>query len=271
MLNIDLSTKRLPPPNNIRIDYTKIHGQCIITWDRLHIDDRFDITYNVYRGTAHNGIFYKLTNVPIKKNRFIDYNLGKNPNITYWYKISSIYNNQGEFIEGKPSAPVQYAVNNMNRWFNKINERNMWILKMDGMLFDLYTRKYEGEVCPDCYSRSRGRAGQASCTTCFGTGFVGGYSPQCQIYVRLAPVEEALQQSQEGYLYARQPSAWTISNIKIKNRDILISPQNEIFSVTAAYINQAAGFYFHQDLKLRCLEPNDILYKMKRYYLKPAY
>ena len=269
-MDIILAEKRLPPPTDIRIGYTKAQGQCLITWNNLAGTDE-KVFYNIYRGISHNGIFYKQNLQPIAINKFIDYNLGKHPNITYWYKVSSCYYLNGQLIEGKPSSPVQYSINNMNRWFNKMNERNMWILKMDGLLFDLYTRKYEGERCPDCYSETRGRAGQNSCTTCFGTGFVGGYSPQVQLYVRLAPVEEAVQINTEGYQYQRVPSAWTITPIHIRNRDILISPEGSIFSVTASYINQAAGYYFHQDLKLRILEPNDPLYQMKRYTLKPAY
>lgn len=269
-LNISINELRLPPPEDIMVQFTKVQNQRIITWNVLQGTDK-QIFYNVYRGLAHNGIFYKQNLQPLATNKFIDYNVSNNPNITYWYKVSSVYLDNGVWIEGIPSQAVQYRVNNFNKWFNKINERNMWILKMDGELFDLYTRKYEGEHCPDCYSDTRGRASQKACTTCYGTGFVGGFEPRTQIYIRIVPVEESLSIETESYRYNKQQSMWTISPIQIRNRDLLIGPDGIFYTVLSSYINKVSGYTFHQDLKTKTLEPNDPLYSMKRTTLQPAY
>ena len=269
-MNIIVNTKRLPAPANIRIGYTKVAGQSLITWNQVTMKDIVPM-YNIYRGVASSGAFYKMNLKPVATNKFIDNNVGRNPNTTYWYKISTVYNDNGVFIEGPLSAAVQYQVTTMNRWFNKINERNMWILKNTGQLFDFYTRKYEGERCPDCYDEARGRAGQNNCHTCFGTGFVGGYEPMVQLYIRLNPAEESLDIDQESYTYNQLPGAWTITPIQIKNRDILISQDGTMYAVKSTYVNQAEGYYFHQELKLKTLEPEDNLYNIKRATLKPVY
>ena len=44
-------------------------------------------------------------------------------NITYWYKISTLYKQNNMWIEGIPSRPIQYKINNLNKWFNKMNIR----------------------------------------------------------------------------------------------------------------------------------------------------
>lgn len=277
-MDFQISNRRLPAPINIKISYPKVQGQSIITWDSVRNPDQNNITgdivtimYNVYRGISSNGIFYKQNNTPINTNLYQDNNIGKNPNTTYWYKVSTIYlNSAGQLVEGPLSGPYQYRVTTMNKWFNKVNERNLWILKNTGMLFDLYTRKYEGVRCPKCYDKARGRAGQNGCTVCFGTGFEGGFEPQMQLYVRLKPAEESLDISTEEYTYNNIPGAWTISPVQIKNRDLLIDPEGTMYAVVSSYVNQAAGYLFHQDLKLRTLEPNDKLYQLRRSSLKPG-
>ena len=67
-----------------------------------------------------------------------------------------------------------------------------------------------------------------------------------------------------GLVINNNPGAWTINKTKIKNRDLLINPQGEIFSVLNSHINHAAGYYFHQELQLKMLDTTDFLYKIKR-------
>ena len=164
-MDINIGLQRLPPPDDISIAYTRVTGQCILTWTKLQNTDK-QVFHNIYRGISYSGIFYKQNVQPIFLNRYVDNTLSKNPNITYWYKISSLYKENDMWIEGIPSRPIQYKVNNLNKWFNKMNERNFWILKNDGQLFDLYQRKYEGQRC-HCYDPLRGQAGNSTCSTCY--------------------------------------------------------------------------------------------------------
>lgn len=275
-MDLRINIQRLPSPSNIKISYPRVKTNAIITWDEVRISEDNPLNgnikmigYNVYRGVSSNGIFYKQNKNPININRYDDMTLGNNPNVTYWYKVSTIYiNNDDKVIEGQLSGPHMYKVNNTNKWFNKANERTLWILKNTGQLFDLYIRKYEGNKC-SCYDSLRGRSSAVDCHLCFGTGIEGGYEPMFQLYVRLKPAETALEQINTGFQYNNMPGAWTISTVQIKNRDLLIGPDGIIYSVLGSHINQAAGYLFHQELRLRELDPTDALYKMKRVNLSP--
>lgn len=281
--NILINGKRLPAPVNIRISYPKIQTHLIVTWDDVrdpnsdNLEGTFKcVAYNVYRGISAGGIFYKQNSAPLVTNRYEDGNVGKNPNTEYWYKVSSVIiyeekdqNGKNKCVEGPLSPPVIYRVSNTNKWFAKINERNLWILKNTGQLFDLYTRKTEGEHCPKCYDPLRGRSGDINCDVCFGTGFVGGYEPMFQLYVRQKPAQTDLSIQTPGLVYNHTPGAWTISTVQIKNRDILINPQGIMFQVLSTQVNQAAGYLFHQEMQLKELDPNDPLYKIERKTLYP--
>src|SRR5574344_64974 len=275
-MNIQVFQKDVLPPNNIIISYPRDNTHIIVTWDEARNPDKNvlnkeikKVCYNIYKGLTQNGIFYKLNNNPLPTNRFEDYDISRNPNVANWYKVSTVYETDGDLVEGALSKPACFQVHNTDRWFFKMNERNLWILKNTGMLFDLYTRKYDGEICPQCYDPIRGRAGTQDCDVCYGTGFVGGYDPAYQLYIRLKPIEKSLTVSDQMYVNENSPGAWTISNTKIMNRDILISPTGTIYQVTASMINQAGGYLFHQELKLKSFDMKDPIYNMKRTTLYP--
>ena len=219
---------------------------------------------------TQNGIFYKLNNEPLKTNRYEDIEVSRNPQVQNWYKVSTVYESEDNtYIEGKLSFPVCFQVKNTDRWFFKINERNLWILKNTGMLFDLYTRKYDGERCHQCYDPIRGRAGTIDCHVCYGTGFVGGYDPAFQLYVRLKPAQQSLEVSMQMYVNENAPGAWTITDTQVKNRDVLISPVGTIYQVVNSMVNQAGGYLFHQEMNLKPYDLKDPIYEMKRTTLYP--
>lgn len=273
--------KRLKYPSNILVTIPRNIKQLNVTWDPVinpdinivDLDIRIiKIAYNVYRGSSINGIYYKLNKEPIENNKYEDKTISLNPNSRYWYKISTIaIFNDGSYSESLLSQPIMYEVKNENKWFKKINERNMWILKNTGVLMDLYIRKTDGEKCPECWDSIRGQASKNSCKLCFGTGIVDGYEPAYQLYVRQKPTVQQIDLGKHGYTINSNPGAWTISSVQIKNRDILINPEGKMFSVTNSNINHAAGYYFHQELQLKELDPNDERYNIKKGSIYPEF
>lgn len=266
---ININQRRLPPPEDITLRYTKISGQVIITWTPIQGADH-QVYYNIYRGTAFTGIFYKQNNVPLIMNQYIDNFLSRNPNIVYWYKVSSIYKANDQWIEGQSSRPIQYKINNLNKWFQKMNERNFFILQNDGLNFQLFQRKYSGERCT-CYDEIRGSAGASTCPICCGTGFKAPFSPPVELYVRLNVQEATLAQDLEGYNFVQACNAWTISSIRLQTRDILVSPEGNIYSIIAVNSHNAAGYWGHQQLRILSVDARDPIYNFLRITMKPSY
>jgi hypothetical protein len=268
-LDIILNRFKLLPPKNIKIVYTNLKNDASVTWDKVN-NDEYKIGYNVYRGTIANGIFYKLNKEVILTNRYEDKNVISNINTTYWYKVSTLYYNGEQWVESELSNANIYRVDNTNKWFHKINERNMWILKNTGELFDLYKRKTEGDRCT-CFDSVRGSAANPNCEKCYGTGFVGGYDAINQIYIRQKPANNQMDRTLEGLKINNNTGAWTICDVQIRDRDILINPQGKMFRVYSTNINHAAGYYFHQEIQMYEVETNDPIYKLKRKTLYPIF
>ena len=267
-MDINIRRFKLLPPKNIKIIYANLKNDANITWDKITYNN-YKIGYNIYRSTIANGIFYKLNKDVILTNRYEDKTIIANMNTMYWYKISTLYlNENNDWIESKLSNAHIYKVDNTNKWFHKINERNMWILKMDGELFDLYKRKTEGIHC-DCWDEIRGSSSNPNCTKCYGTGFIGGYDPIYQIFVRQKPANNSLDRTQRGLSVKNSTGAWTICDVQIRDRDILINPHGQMFRVVNTNINHSAGYYFHQEIVMEEVETNDPIYNLKRITLYP--
>jgi hypothetical protein len=281
VMDFNLNDRKLPSPNNIVVSNPKGAGHLLVIWDKVRNPDQQllasgvaypssikEIKYNVYRSISLGGIFYKLNKEPLDQPRFEDKNIDRHPNVQYFYKVSTIITTfDNQTVEGNLSNPVIFHIPTTNKWFKKMNERNMWILKNTGVLMDLYVRKTEGERC-SCWDSVR-MQGEADCTLCYGTTFVGGYEPMMQLYVRQKPAFQQVDLMQNGYVLNTNPGAWTISPVNLRNRDLLINPEGKIFSITTSHVNHAAGYLFHQELTMHELDPTDRLYKIKRETLYP--
>ena len=270
-MDFKINKKKLQPPLNINVSSVKSPGTLLVTWDNVITEEKdiISIKYNVYRSISLGGIFYKVSEKPEVRNRYEDNSVGRNPNTQYFYKVSTIAEfEDGSITEGNLSNPIIFQIPTTNKWFKKVNERNMWILKNTGVLMDLYVRKTEGERCKSCFDSIRSSS-DPDCLNCFGTTYEGGFEPMVSLYVRQKPATQNLEITSHGLIPNNNPGAWTISKISIRNRDLLINPQGQIFSVLSSQVSHAAGYLFHQELTMKELDPTDNRYKIKRHSLYP--
>jgi hypothetical protein len=169
-MDFELSDKRLMPPKNIQVSNPKMPHHLLVVWDKVQNPDIIkiqngstnvslikEVKYNVYRAISLGGIFYKVNSDLVSDTRYEDNSVGLNPNTQYFYKISTVIllNDGLTYKEGPLSEAVIFFIPTENKWFKKMNERNMWILKNTGVLMDVYRRKTEGERCPVCYDPIR--------------------------------------------------------------------------------------------------------------------
>lgn len=155
-----------------------------------------------------------------------DYELlasGINPGTTYFYadtdimtvsdKILNLYYMIGiSGVSGQGTSfsdPAATMYKNTDKYAREIVRRRDIVLQHhSGSPAHVYIRKKTGTFCPVCYDPTFVRTTSSSCTTCFGTGYVGGYYSPIFAKVQLSqqPVREIFQmfgawQDQDGVLY----------------------------------------------------------------------
>jgi hypothetical protein len=155
-----------------------------------------------------------------------DYDLlasGINPNNVSYYadsdimtvsdKILNLYYMIG--ISGIAGQGVSYSdpIKTMYKNFDKyareiVRRRNVIFQHHSGTPTYVYIRKKTGTFCPVCFDQELMRTTISDCTTCYGTGYVGGYYTPIYVKSQLSqqPVREMFQmfggwQDQDGVLY----------------------------------------------------------------------
>lgn len=137
----------------------------------------------------------------------------------------------------------------------------------------LMQRKWSGEQCP-CLTSHRNHA-YKRCSTCYGTGFIGGYdvffNPRNnrtgKIFVRFSAAEEDLIIEDKGLAQEYKPNAWTIPFPNIKAKDWIVrfdERGNELWRYEVLRATRNKLFYSFvgkQDLVLSRENKTDIIYQ----------
>lgn len=159
-------------------------------------------------------------------------------------------------------------------------QRQIMLLQVTGESVILLRRKWSGEVCK-CMGKTEEHPIK-QCPSCMGTGFVGGFdrvyfnvddsNPEGRIMVRFSPAVDDLNIGKfTGLDVINQPSAWTIAQPIIRDRDILvqfdpIDKEREIWRYVVLDVNRNAfmgGVGGAQVLRLQRLNRyNDIAYSI---------
>jgi hypothetical protein len=66
-----------------------------------------------------------------------------------------------------------------------IRKETLLLRKKTGVRGVLLKRRYFGERCPVCTNPTTGQVESSTCTTCYGTGIVGGYYPPFEYWVTM--------------------------------------------------------------------------------------
>ncbi len=130
----------------------------------------------------------------------------------------------------------------------------------------LLMKRRTGTRCTSCWDEDLMEVTKSSCTSCYSTGYAGGYLPPEDIYVsftepgfitRMDTVD--IKDVQQGVT-----QAWCGNYPLILPGDIIIDEFNRRFIIMQVQPTTKSGrIYLRQLLQVQLLPPTDIIYKMK--------
>lgn len=194
-----------------------------IEWDALDSWVGLNPRYNVYRSETQDGNYERLTSSPTTNNFLVDdgtWNSSKFDN--EWWVIEILLSDGGVFKTLPVSATAKRGTFQNNR-ATEINRRE-WILltKFSGMDATILRRKHHGQRCPVCWDSISKKIVGNKCTTCYDTGFTGGYHSGMHTRVQFDSRIENSQYSYFGKFEANQIGAWTIAYPDVQPTDLII-------------------------------------------------
>ncbi len=164
------------------------------------------------------------------------------------------------------SPPVSVSqVETIDYIWREAVRRNLWILQQGGERVKLFKRKVSGIPCP-CRIEERtleyGKQPSNRCTTCLGSGFVGGFDGPIDIIVAPDDAERSIAQGPNGRNLEHTYEVWTGPSPAITQRDFVVKQTGERYSIGPVRRPSMRGLPLQQHFNIAYLDEQDIRYRM---------
>lgn len=188
-----------------------------------------------------------------------------------WYRLTTVaIDTTGTSPSGLVETPLGYCppvglaeVETVDYIWREAKRRNLWILEQGGERVKLFKKKVSGLPCP-CYldpqTREYGQQPSARCTTCFGTGFVGGFDGPTDIILAPDDAERRVSQTPNGRRLEHTYEVWTTENPSITQRDFIVKQTGERYSIGPVRRPAIRGLPLQQHFNIQYLDEQDIRY-----------
>lgn len=200
-----------------------------------------------------------------KRSNFIQTNLDRR----VWYRVTSVgVLPNGDFIE----TPLEFAtpavsleIESMDYIWREAIRRNNWILEQGGERAKVFILKTAGTVCycgKDPYQMSLDKQARSDCSSCFGTGFLGGYDGPYDLLISPEDGERNIEQGPDGKFLNFQYEVWTGPSPLLSQRDFVVRQTNERYTIGPIRRPSNRGNILQQHFQIIHLDESDIRYKV---------
>ena len=176
---------------------------------------------------------------------------------TFFYKLKIINTRDNKQIE---TDPITNLAKTDLIGSEIIRQENMLFRKFIGrrcLIFQI--KKYGYCVCVD---RQTGRKLNSKCLTCYGTGFLGGYSNPIEQWIQIDPNAKTIQPTQNINHKVKVTSARLINYPLVQPQDVIVEDENNRWIVIEVRPSERLRSAIHQELVIKQLLDSDITYKL---------
>ena len=171
---------------------------------------------------------------------------------------------QLEFCE--PASPL--AVETLDYIWREAIRRNYWILQQGGERVKIFVRKMSGIPCTcklDPRMVEYSQQPSQRCTTCYGTGYVGGYEGPYDSMIAPDDGDVRYSQTPTGRQQQHTYEVWTIPSPILTMRDFVVKQTNERFSIGPVRRPSNRGNVLQQHFTIASFDDADIRYQVPIY------
>ena len=138
--------------------------------------------------------------------------------------------------------------------------RNAWILEQGGEQVKVFLRRFHGTRC-SCWSVPHKQA-ENDCSTCYGTGWVGGYDGPHEVYIGPRDSERSRGRTERGITVGQTEEVWTGPSPLVSQRDFLVRQNGDRYTIGAVRLPSNRGAILQQHFNISLLPENDIRYSV---------
>ena len=229
----------------MRVRVYELHGEGGEDADAILVEERTDVITvpsNVRIG-ASNGL--TPTHPANWQGYKIFYNLDTDTGFDLMNDalIATLYRNDINYVVEEYVDVPQDRANHEAKELNvraALRKQLVEVLEATGIYALVYKKKNTGPHCPDCWDEHYGRRTKEQCTTCFNTGYAGGYYSPYELRLRILSEQLTIAHSDENIVPINQDAVQLLLPVYpiLDREDVIIIPvRGEILRVEQAQLN----------------------------------
>lgn len=243
-----------------------------VTWEIVPTEEPLIHTrFHVLRSESPEGPYVDVSGPLVNGFSFIDHvNLKQKLNTISW-RIRSDHVPTGVSVtypNGNPSEAFIFHPNmdrasiegNFDQDFfalEIVRRNNLLLRRFTGRLLAYFPVKAQGARCPQCWDNLKKRTNSSACTNCYGTGYMGGYYNQINVFIDVNPSPNLVQLSNFGKLEVNN-TVMFMSNFPIaKPSDLIVEPTNRRWRVVQVNSVTQKRYTVQQYLQVEEIEKSD--------------
>ena len=98
---------------------------------------------------------------------------------------------------------------------------------MAGVPTMIFKKKRDGQHCPECWDEILKRVTKSNCTTCYGTGKLGGFYPPYEAWMNFEPDPKVTQVAEWGQRQSSQTDIQFTNYPLLSDGDVIVEMKND--------------------------------------------
>ena len=141
-----------------------------------------------------------------------------------------------------------------------IRRKRLSLDKKTGRDFYVLKRRTYGTHCPVCWDETTSRVTVGNCSTCYDTGWVGGYFESIYTKGMITVAPEANQITMFGEWVPKDIIFYTLNFPPLRAKDIVVDDENNRWLVKQVVPTKKNGFLIEQSVQCSLIAFDDIVY-----------
>jgi len=246
-----------------------VFSRVLIKWDlEVTTQDLRNLRFFVDRGESPSDLRQLNSGAGILASSLREYvdetgNLLDNQKV-YYYRVRAV-----EFQAG---TPVQTFESETTTWDGRLDLAAAYIVeehvflhrKVAGVPVMIFKAKHEGGRCPECWDKVLKKVTKSNCTTCFGTGFLGGFYTAIEGWMNFEPDPKAIQLAGFGKIQPNQTDAQFTNYPLMTEDDLIIELKlHKIWKVSIVRAAEKNRTTVLQMLRVSAVNPADVEHRIQ--------
>jgi len=185
-------------------------------------------------------------------------------NKVYYYRVRAV-----EFIG---TTPVQTFSSETVTWDGDLDLVGLYVVEehlflhrwVSGVPSMIFKRRRDGQYCPECWDEVLKRVTKSSCTTCYGTGKLGGFYPPHEAWMNFEPDPKVVQVTEWGQRQSSQTDIQFTNYPLLTDGDLIVElKSNRYWKVSMVRYPEKNRTIMLQIARVDAVNPSDVEYRVE--------